>query len=502
MRTPRTLVGVRAQHPARSILPSAVEEDTRVETLKQTIVQTLEPFDLKTRRRVLDTVKRKLTSHDARGQCGKCGHPFELASGDATAPIPGDHTVCLACGALHQFQADMSVAPAEMPENATDAFRESVRKSQQLSALFRQSKADRDVLNEAELVEQLGFLNETLRGEGKMFLRFCQSVRDYELGAEPGGALMAMGRMFLGAESTEAAELADLLNGIEKSASLLGWERFAPNAKACFDYLKERCDDEDGAVEMLFARRWAKSGFPVFEMGHRTAASLMFTHGSGEIDSPWPAFMVKVPDGLVVIGDTATNANLARVLVLAPSDKLRHWELLLFWRHNFKGPGLLRVPMKTLDGELAEPVNWAEMEHLQKDLAIGLRRAVEMVGRLIAGACMLATADKDIEKRPWQPKTKSERRRTPGVEPPAGTRFIVTQNIELDLRKQVHEYISGRSRKGGELTVQFVVRGHRRWQAHGPKHSQRKLIWINPFWKGPEEGRALVRGYELKTTDT
>jgi len=47
--------------------------------------------------------------------------------------------------------------------------------------------------------------------------------------------------------------------------------------------------------------------------------------------------------------------------------------------------------------------------------------------------------------------------------------------------------------------VQFVVRGHRRWQACGPKHSERKLIWINPFWKGPEEGRALLRGYELKT---
>lgn len=35
-----------------------------------------------------------------------------------------------------------------------------------------------------------------------------------------------------------------------------------------------------------------------------------------------------------------------------------------------------------------------------------------------------------------------------------------------------------------ELTKEFEVRGHWRWQACGEKHSKRKLLWINPHVKG------------------
>lgn len=47
-------------------------------------------------------------------------------------------------------------------------------------------------------------------------------------------------------------------------------------------------------------------------------------------------------------------------------------------------------------------------------------------------------------------------------------------------------------------TVQFLVRGHWRQQAHGPGHSLRKPIWIEPFWKGPEEARVLLRQHRVE----
>lgn len=51
--------------------------------------------------------------------------------------------------------------------------------------------------------------------------------------------------------------------------------------------------------------------------------------------------------------------------------------------------------------------------------------------------------------------------------------------------------ILGRSiaRRGGwELMVRVQVRGHWRNQPHGPGRMYRRLQWIEPYWKGPEDG--------------
>jgi len=44
----------------------------------------------------------------------------------------------------------------------------------------------------------------------------------------------------------------------------------------------------------------------------------------------------------------------------------------------------------------------------------------------------------------------------------------------------------------------FIVRGHYANQPHGPGRSLRKRIYIQPFWKGPEEGARLVHTYQPK----
>lgn len=42
---------------------------------------------------------------------------------------------------------------------------------------------------------------------------------------------------------------------------------------------------------------------------------------------------------------------------------------------------------------------------------------------------------------------------------------------------------------GHRLDVRVAVRPHFRWQAHGPRWTLRKLILIDGFWRGPEDGR-------------
>ena len=40
---------------------------------------------------------------------------------------------------------------------------------------------------------------------------------------------------------------------------------------------------------------------------------------------------------------------------------------------------------------------------------------------------------------------------------------------------------------GAPLAVRFIVRGHWRNQPHGPGRTLRKMTWIQPHWKGPED---------------
>lgn len=48
------------------------------------------------------------------------------------------------------------------------------------------------------------------------------------------------------------------------------------------------------------------------------------------------------------------------------------------------------------------------------------------------------------------------------------------------------------------LKHRHIVRGHYRNQAHGIRMRDRKTIWVEPYWKGPEDGAALVHTYVLE----
>ena len=49
-----------------------------------------------------------------------------------------------------------------------------------------------------------------------------------------------------------------------------------------------------------------------------------------------------------------------------------------------------------------------------------------------------------------------------------------------------------------QLAKRFIVRGHWRNQPHGSQLSERKLIWIKPYYKGPEMADLVNRPYVVK----
>lgn len=51
---------------------------------------------------------------------------------------------------------------------------------------------------------------------------------------------------------------------------------------------------------------------------------------------------------------------------------------------------------------------------------------------------------------------------------------------------------------GRSLSHRFKVQGHWRDQAHGPRHTLRRLIYVEPFWKGPDAAEVLNRPYVVR----
>lgn len=51
---------------------------------------------------------------------------------------------------------------------------------------------------------------------------------------------------------------------------------------------------------------------------------------------------------------------------------------------------------------------------------------------------------------------------------------------------------------GGKPLVRFMVRGHWRRQPHGPDSQDRKLIWIRPYYKGPDLAATINKPYLVK----
>ena len=126
-------------------------------------------------------------------------------------------------------------------------------------------------------------------------------------------------------------------------------------------------------------------------------------------------------------------------------------------------------------------------------------RAHELALNLVGGMCLLM-ADKAALKSPK--KSISKKRNRPYRSLPFDTAtYVVAKNVEIDLRPQVQQYVEGGKKTSTgdrKLTCQFPVRGHWRDQACGPGMAFRRPTWIAPFWKGPQDARILLRGYDLK----
>jgi len=262
---------------------------------------------------------------------------------------------------------------------------------------------------------------------------------------------------------------------------------------------------QDDSVQ--FAALWAVHAFQRITTSHTFAAALMCSDADRSalesIQKQWRAFMVVVPDGMLVIrgknsGDPyfdfgrillATYEGRSRMILLATNIRTQDGSTVFVSTYD-EAPTFTDLLMLEPDAEL------------EKDDQS--RRLMVMAKRLVAGLLLSLQHEPNFVSRNVEARPPSKKHRDGE---PAHRIVNVGRPLTVDCRDAVRRYIEegkGKRKSGhgaySPPTVQVLVRGHWRQQPHGPRSSLRKRMWITPFWRGPED--AIIRTRPLKPEGT
>ena len=242
------------------------------------------------------------------------------------------------------------------------------------------------------------------------------------------------------------------------------------------------------AMGLQFCEAWAEHGYPRMVTSHKFAAALMCTKARTEdvedIHIPWDAFQVVIPNGLLVRPDTGEEYD---HMIVTIKDGLA--QAALYTGHGKAAWLTVAMPVGSLLSADADIENEERVDE-------GTVRVLFMARRLLAG--LLLTLDEASLLR--------DRKRTAGTFPPSGRDapkhrvFSIGKAINVDCRQAVKAFLGG-SRKGAPPSVQTLVRGHYKRQVVGVTRMGRKVIWIEPYWRGPEDAPILARPYKIGPAD-
>ena len=267
-----------------------------------------------------------------------------------------------------------------------------------------------------------------------------------------------------------------------------------------WDERSQHTDEEIGSYDLINVRHlhslgiWAESGYPKLLTTHKYAAAMMSTDitrdSYEDIEIPWQAVVLVIPDGLITYPDggipitrvvfafhkaanDGTPYGSAGVYIsLCRGDT--HDRKMGFW-----------VAGNVADGLFSEDVLQEFNERV--------RPLIIVVRRLLVG--LLWTMQYTDNWKPTSPTKSANNPIKRG--PPAHRVVMVGRPIDVDCRKAVQTYIAGHSDQHTPPSVQTLVRGHYKRQVIGVARSGRKVIWVEPYWRGPEAAPILARPYKI-----
>lgn len=292
----------------------------------------------------------------------------------------------------------------------------------------------------------------------------------------------------------------DLPSGLDLRAALV------PHIRSRLGSLRLRLDPAQGleaALHVEAAVRWALYGCPVFQLSHGLVEAFQYTdlHGLDGLPLrfPFPCFVVQLPgpgSAVEVVGVRSTRLFPVRHLGVLVTDGM----LTPHAPEPEPGPGL----MLWLDADAAGCAVHAcvRMPATLRDLesvVAGLVRdasltpadhvALTRAARIVANLCLFLMGDLEPAATAL---TQKLRRRVQDTVVNRPRRIVLGRTVKIDgiTTRSAH---AGVSEHAASPACRFVVRGHWRQQAHGPGRTRRRLTWIKPFWKGPQDAAQAAR---------
>ncbi len=236
------------------------------------------------------------------------------------------------------------------------------------------------------------------------------------------------------------------------------------------------CNTERGvfATQMVICLAWAQGGFQSIVLPHKFAAALMATDIDPDAIFPWPAFEIRVPDGLIVAG----GEKMVSIIVAENDPKTALFFTVVYEKTEsiFAGDRRLMMTMDATKLEEEDAVYGDDRDHQSGEFA----RAMILAKRLVMNVCTALNSHKAPDA-----KRKSEfsvRTRQPKHEPTTVHEFTTGAPLRIDCTHGIRDYVSGAARTSPKVTT--LVRGHWRNQAYGPGWASHKQMWIQPFYRG------------------
>jgi hypothetical protein len=270
---------------------------------------------------------------------------------------------------------------------------------------------------------------------------------------------------------------------------------------------KETACSEMMAVCKLYEYRWTEDGFPLVKISPQFAAASMCTSLDDdvlrELRSPWRAFNIEMPVEEILYQKDAKNVpmKVAHIQVYYGENVIepsRKWSLSL--RSGEKAVYNQRTWMT--NEELCSPQEPGDDSSLPwKELGEWDSQSLMLAGRITASVICALTEPKHVcQVSPRRHEAWEKRSVAPANGENLEARiFQLTTPVTIDLIREVREYqMRTRHRKGWKLMIQSVVGGHRKMQPYGPRHSQRKQIWIEPYHRGHPNAPVAVRAHVIK----
>lgn len=250
-------------------------------------------------------------------------------------------------------------------------------------------------------------------------------------------------------------------------------------------------DEEGGAgyfYALTFGAKWLDCGRVTLITPTTFGAALMSTDCVAGMDAdiqlPWDAFLVSIPNDLLGTDDLKYHAVCVARFDRKCVMSLRGW---CKSRNSHSSMTRLADNFKDLLFENEHELV-SEGDGLDLDAK---ERAFLLARRLVIGLLYTIQYTDNFRDKTHTSRRKCSRRDGP----PPHRVYIVGKPIGVDCRPAISAYLSGR--KSTTPALQSLVRGHYKRQAIGPGGASRKVIWIQPYWRGPEDAPILARSYRV-----